>query len=49
MFDELGENETKMTWIATFKNTEFVEKMRDWLTEKNEENFDRLQAELQNF
>jgi len=49
IFEELGANETKMTWISTFESALFLEKMRNFLTEKNNENFDRLEAELQNF
>ncbi len=49
IFEELGANETKMTWTSTFERSEFLEKMRDFLAEKNQENFDRLEAELQSF
>jgi hypothetical protein len=49
LLEELSENETKMTWVSTFENSEFLEKMRDFLIEKNGENFDRLDAELRNF
>jgi len=49
LLESIGENETKMTWNSTFASAEFLEKMTDFLTEKNNENFDRLGAELQNF
>lgn len=49
LFEEIGKNETKMTWISTFANTEFLKQMTDFLIEKNNENFDRLEAELKNF
>lgn len=49
LFEKIGENETKMTWISTFASAEFLEKMTDFLIEKNNENFDRLEAELGNF
>lgn len=49
LFEEIHENETKMTWISTFANAEFLAKMTEFLIEKNNENFDRLEAELQNF
>lgn len=49
LFEEIWENETKMTWISTFENPEFFAQMTDFLIEKNNENFDRLGAELRNF
>lgn len=49
ILEELRANETKMTWISTFENSEFFEKMRDYLILKNGENFDRLERELTNF
>jgi uncharacterized protein YndB with AHSA1/START domain len=49
LFEEINQNETKMTWISTFANAEFLKQMTDFLIEKNNENFDRLGAELQNF
>ncbi len=49
LFEATSEHETKMTWISTFANPEFLEHMRDFLIEKNEENFDRLDEELRNF
>jgi len=49
LFEEISENETKMTWVSTFENEEFLKQMRDFLIEKNWENFDRLEEELKNF
>ena len=49
ILEDLGENKTKMTWISTFESAEFLEKMRDFLIEKNGENFDRLEDELNNY
>lgn len=46
---ERSMNETEMTWIATFADEAFLEKMRDFLIEKNHENFDRLEEELKLF
>jgi uncharacterized protein YndB with AHSA1/START domain len=48
LFEKIGENETKMTWISTFKSSEFLKNMYDFLVEKNNENFDRLGEELDN-
>lgn len=45
----MSENETKMTWIATFEDVHFFENAKEFLREKNEENFDRLEEELKNF
>lgn len=49
LFEALSEIETKMTWIYTFKNPDFLEQMREYLIEKNNENYDRLETELKNF
>lgn len=49
LFEAVGKNETKMTWNSTFASEEFLTQMRDFLIEKNNENFDRLDAELRNF
>lgn len=49
LFEEVAPDETKMTWISTFDNPEFFIAMKDFLIEKNNENFDRLEEELQNF
>jgi hypothetical protein len=49
LLEKLSESETKMTWISTFENSEFLKQMREYLIEKNNENFDRLETELKNF
>lgn len=49
ILEKNNENETKMTWVSIFKNGEFLKQMRDFLIEKNEENFDRLEEELKNY
>lgn len=49
LLEEIHENETKMTWNATFENAEFLEKMRNFLIEKNRENFERLTNELSTY
>ena len=37
---------SRLTWLARFDSADFLRKMRGFLAEKNEENFDRLEAEL---
>lgn len=49
ILDEVGKNETKMTWNSIWENWEFLAQKRDFLIEKNNENFDRLEEELRNF
>lgn len=49
ILEEVSKNETKMTWNSTFANEEFLMKMRDFLIEKNGENFERLERELREF
>lgn len=49
ILEVIGNNETKMTWNLSFVSIEFLNTMRDFLIEKNGENFDRLEAELKNF
>lgn len=46
MFEELEPNKTKMTWNSIFQNFEFYNEMYEYLIEKNEENFNRLEKEL---
>ena len=46
-FDELGKEETKVTFKQKFATAEECEKLRKFVPEKNEENMDRLNAELQ--
>lgn len=35
ILEKNNENGTKMTWISTFENEEFLKQMRDFLIEKN--------------
>ena len=49
ILEEIGENETRMVWNSFWENEEFLMQMRDFLIEKNNENFDRLEDELKNF
>jgi hypothetical protein len=49
ILEEVNQNEVKMTWNANFSDANFLENARDFLIEKNSENFDRLEKELQNF
>lgn len=46
VFDELSENETKVIFKMKFNTVEECNKIRPFAPEKNEENMDRLQAEL---
>lgn len=49
LFEQLDPKNTKMTWNITFENVEFLNTMKNFLIEKNEENFDRLEQELKKF
>ena len=49
ILEEIGENETRMVWNSVWENEQFLMQMRDFLIEKNNENFDRLEDELKNF
>ena len=46
VFDEISENETKVTFKQKFKTVEECNKIRAFVPEKNEENMDRLENEL---
>lgn len=46
-FDELQETRTRLTFRMIFKLAEQCNALRAFVQEKNEENFDRLEAELQ--
>lgn len=48
VFDEISENETKVTFKQKFKTAEECNKIRKFVPEKNEENMDRLEIELKN-
>lgn len=37
---------TEVVWTTTFEDAEFLAAMKDYLIEKNGENFDRLEAVL---
>lgn len=46
-FDELQETKTRVTFHMIFKSAEQYNALRSFVQGKNEENFDRLEAELQ--
>lgn len=46
-FEELQEAKTRLTFRMIFKSAEQCNALRDFVQEKNEENFDRLELELQ--
>jgi uncharacterized protein YndB with AHSA1/START domain len=46
-FDKLQETKTRLTFRMIFKSAEQCDALRTFVQEKNEENFDRLEAELQ--
>ena len=48
VFEEISENETKVTFKQKFNTVEECDKIRPFAPEKNEENMDRLQNELMN-
>lgn len=47
IFDELQETRTRVTFMMIFKSADQYHALRTFIQEKNEENFDRLEAELQ--
>lgn len=47
MLDEVSENETKVVFKQVFATVAEADKLRKYVVDKNEENFDRLEAELQ--
>ncbi|MBX9809582.1 SRPBCC domain-containing protein [Candidatus Gracilibacteria bacterium] len=49
LLEKIDDKNTKMTWNATFESVEFLSTMKDFLIQKNGENFDRLEEELKNF
>ncbi|GAB0174335.1 MAG: SRPBCC family protein [Candidatus Altimarinota bacterium] len=49
LIEEINKNETKMTWIARFEDINFFENAQEFLREKNEENFDRLEEEIKHY
>jgi uncharacterized protein YndB with AHSA1/START domain len=46
VFDEIGKNETRVTFKQKFGTAEECSKLRKYVPEKNEENMDRLEQEL---
>ena len=47
--DAIGDNQTRMTWDMTWDSPEILARIREFLMEKNAENFDKLEEELKNF
>lgn len=47
--EAVTDNQTKMTWDMTWDSSEILARIREFLMEKNAENFDRLEEELKNF
>ena len=47
--DAISDNQTRMTWDMTWGSPEILARIREFLMEKNAENFDRLEEELKNF
>lgn len=45
-FEELGASQTKVVFKQIFDTAEECSKLKPYVTDKNEENFDRLEAEL---
>ena len=45
-FDEVSGGNTQLTWTMRFRTAEECEKIRAFVTGKNEENLDRLEVEL---
>ena len=45
-FDFISENQTKLTFKMLFDTAEECSKLRPYVVDKNEENFDRLEVEL---
>jgi len=46
IFEEISENETRVIFRQKFKTAEECNKLRPYVPEKNEENMDKLEAEL---
>lgn len=46
-FDKIDENTTHFSFRMIFETAEACAKIRDFVTPKNEENFDRLEREIQ--
>ena len=48
-FEAISNNQAKMIWDMTWDSPEILARIREFLMEKNAENFDRLEEELKNF
>ncbi len=46
LFEEVNENETKLIFKMLFETIEECQKLKPYVVDKNEENFDRLEVEL---
>ena len=46
VFEDIGENRTRVTFKQKFHTAEECSKLRKYVPEKNEENMDRLEEEL---
>lgn len=45
-FEAISENETKVVFKMLFETVEECQKLKPYVVDKNEENFDRLEVEL---
>lgn len=45
-FEELSANQTKLVFKQLFETAEECNKLKPYVVDKNEENFDKLEAEL---
>lgn len=45
-FEDAGNGQTRISFTQIFESAELFEKIRDFIAGKNEENLDRLEAEL---
>ncbi|MGK4567935.1 SRPBCC domain-containing protein [Flavobacterium sp. 3HN19-14] len=45
-FEEVNPDQTKIVWKMVFETPEECSKLKPYVIDKNEENFDRLEAEL---
>lgn len=48
-FESISDTASKISFTMVFQSSEECNKMRKFIAEKNEENFDRLEKELLNF
>ncbi len=47
--EAITDSQTKMIWNMVWDSPEILARLREFLIEKNAENFDRLEEELRNF